>query len=253
MLLRLVEASALYDKGPALESAYSEYVIPALEKTPGCLFAGLLQSLTHPEKYASLTIWKSADDIKNYQESGSYERNLEKVRPYLEVSSEWKIQLSKDDTIEYIPVNQEPVVKSFPVEAADSTLPEAVEGNPKYLRVLSLKIMPGREDEFRKIYKTEIQPALKQIRGCRYSFLVDNSGTENEFLSLTLWDDPESVKLYEKEGEFKALLNKIQHTLSELYQWKIALESSSGSELSMTSKDIDISKFTLVTGKKFKG
>jgi heme-degrading monooxygenase HmoA len=253
MLLRIVEASALHNKGPALESVYREAVMPALEKTPGCLFAGLLQSITLPGNYASITIWKSADDIANYQDSGSYEKNLNRVRPYLDESSEWKIQLSKDDTIEYVPVKQEPVVKSFPVEAADTALPEAVEGSHKYLRALSLKIMPGREDEFRQIYKNEIQAALKQIRGCRYSFLIDNSENENEFLSLTIWDDPESVKLYENEGEFKALLNKVQHTLSELYQWKMALESSSGAELSMTSKDIDISKFTLVTGKKFKG
>lgn len=251
MLLRIVEATALHNKGPTLETVYSETVMPALEKTPGCLFAGLLQSITFPGNYASLTIWKSANDIANYQDSGSYEENLNLVRPYLDESSEWKIQLSKDDTIEYVPVKQEPVIRSFPVEEADTALTDAVEGSHKYLRVLSLKIMPGREDEFRQIYRNAIQTTLKKIRGCRYSFLVDNSENENEFLSLTIWDDPESVTLYENEGEFKTLLNKVQHTFSELYQWKAALESKSKKTETITSRDIDISKFTLIAGKKF--
>jgi heme-degrading monooxygenase HmoA len=252
MLVRLVEAAARENRGPALESVYQDQVMPVLEKTPGCLFAGLLQSINTPGNYVSLTIWDSAKQIQDYTESGMYEKNLAFVRPYLEDSAEWKIQLSKKDTIEYVPVKQEPVVKSFPVETKDVNLPDAVEENLRYLRVLSLKVMPGKEEEFKKIYKNDIQKALKKIPGCRYSFLVDNTSLEKEYLSITIWDDLESVKMYEEEGAFSTLLNKVKGTLSELYQWKMALESTSKSKYSVTSEDIDISKFTLVTGKKFK-
>lgn len=252
MLVRIVEATARENRGSALESVYQDMVMPALEKTPGCLFAGLLQSINSPGNYASLTLWESEKQIQDYTESGMYDKNLDLVRPYLEDSAQWKIQLSKEAAIEYVPVKKEPVVKSYPVESSDTDLPAAVEGNLRYLRILSLKVMAGNEEEFKKIYKNEIQQALKQIPGCRYSFLVDNTHRENEYLSVTIWDDLESVTKYEDGGAFNILLNKVKHTLSELYQWKMALESSSRSKYSITSEDIDISKFTLVTGKKFK-
>jgi len=252
MLVRIVEAAARENRGPALESVYQDLVMPELEKTPGCLFAGLLQSINTPGNYASLTIWESEKQILDYTESGMYEKNLDHVRPYLEDSAEWKIQLSKKDTIEYVPIKQEPIVKSYPVELNEANLPDAVEGNLRYLRVLSLKVMTGKENEFKKIYKNEIQQALKKIPGCRYSFLADNTLRDKEYLSITIWDDLEAVTLYEEGGAFKTLLNKVKHTLSELYQWKMALENTSKSKYSVTSKDIDISKFTLVTGRKFK-
>ena len=249
--MRLVEAVVRDGKGPALESVYRDSVIPVLEKTGGCIFAGLLHSVTDSGQYASLTLWQSEKSIQDYNDSGSYEKNLEYVRPYLEESTEWKIQLSKESAIEYVPVKQEPVVKSYPVETEDENLSEKIDGERKYLRVLSLKVKTGREEEFKQIYKNDIQTELRETPGCRFSFLVDNSSGENEFLSLTIWDDLESVKLYEDEGEFSNLLKKVSHTLAELYQWKMALESKSKSKYSVTSKDLDISKFTLVTGKKF--
>ena len=251
MFMRLVEAVVREGKGPALESVYRDSVIPVLEKTGGCIFAGLLQSVNNSGQYASLTLWQSEKSIQDYNESGSFEKNLEYVRPFLEESTEWKIQLTKESAIEYVPVKQEPIVKSYPVESDDENLSEGIVGDRKYLRVLSLKIKTGQEEEFKQIYKNDIQTALRETPGCRFSFLVDNSSVENEFLSLTIWDDLESVKLYEDEGEFSSLLKMVSHTLAELYQWKMALESKSKSKYSVTSKDLDISKFTMVTGKKF--
>jgi heme-degrading monooxygenase HmoA len=251
MLVRIVEAAVRENRGPALESVYQDQVIPALEKTQGCMFAWLLQGINRSGNYASLTIWDSEKHILDYTESGLYEKNLDLVRPYLDDSVEWKIKLSKRDTIEYVPVKREPVVKSYPVETKGVILPDEVEGNLKYLRVLSLKVIPGKEEEFKKIYENDILEALKVTPGCRYSFLVDNTLQKREFLSFTIWDDLESVNLYEKEGAFSNLLNKVKHTLSELYQWKMALESTKTSKYTVTSEDIDISKFTLVTGKKF--
>lgn len=250
MFLRIVEALARHGRGPALESVYEDRVIPALEKTAGCMFAGLLQSVASTNRYTSLTLWESENHIQDYNDSGLYTINLEYVRPYLEESTEWKIQLSKEDTLEYVPVEQEPVVKSFAVDSDEENFPDIVAGPRRYMRVLSLKIKPGLEDEFKQIYKNEIQPVLKKTSGCRFSFLVDNTVQDNEFLSLTIWNDLESVKHYEDEGQFGHLMKKIKHTLAELYQWKMALENRRIH--SVTSEDFGISKFTLVTGKKFK-
>ncbi len=251
MYMRIVEAEARHGKAPALESVYEEFVLPNLEASEGCLFGGLLQSVDQLNMYVSLTLWESEEKLRDYVEKGGYEKNLEKVKSFLESGSEWKIQLSKKDVLEYGPVKQTPVVKSYPVVSDMQLLSDRVASNKSYLRVLSLKINPGLEKEFKKIYTEEIQPELKKTSGCRYSFLVDNTDHDNEMISITLWDDLESIKVYENQGKFSRLLGKVKKTLAEMYQWKMTLDNHPGSARSATSMDTDISKFTFVTGKKF--
>lgn len=163
-----------------------------------------------------------------------------------------EIQLTKENVLNYEPVKQEPIIKSYPVKTDAQTVPEEIPTSRKYLRVLSLKLMQGKEDEFKKIYHDQIQPELENVNGCRYAFLIDNSEENQEMLSFTIWDDLQSVTLYEQHGKFKSLLKKVQHTLDELYQWKMSLENREGSAISVSSRDIDISKFTVVAGEKIK-
>ncbi len=251
MLMRLVEAILKPETVDEFRSIYRNKIIAVLEQTPGCLFAGLLQSVDKANQLVSLTLWESKGDARSYVESGTFQKNLDLAIPFMEESSEWKIQLTKENTLNYEQVRQEPVIKSYYV-TPDSSISEEIPISRAYLRVLSLSIIAGKEEEFKRIYYEEIQPELKNVPGCRYSFLIDNSESNREMLSFTIWDDLESVKMYEQQGEFQLLLHKVQHTLSELYQWKMALEKQEGSALAVSSRDIDISKFTLVTGEKFK-
>lgn len=251
MLLRMVEGIVRENKNRELETTYKEKVLPKLEQTEGCLFAGLLQSTDRSKTYISLTLWDSENHIQRYTDSGSFEENMDHVRPWLEAGSEWKIQLSRDDEIEYVPVEKEPVVKSFPVEEERQELSDHVSEGRSYLRILSLKIKPGDEEEFKTLYQNTIQPKLKETPGCRYAFLIDNTSNDNEMLSFTIWDSLEAVAVYENDGQFKKLVNKVRHTLDDLYQWKMALDKRGGAATAVTSRDMDISKFTLVTGKRF--
>ena len=254
MLLRLVEAFLKPGTIDEFRAIYRNKIIAVLEQTPGCLFAGLLQSVDKSNRLVSLTIWESKVHARSYVESGTFQKNLDLAMPFMEESSEWKIQLTKENTLNYEQVRQEPVIKSYDVApgTGTSSISEQIPVSRSYLRVLSLNIIAGNEEEFKRIYHDEIQPELKNVPGFRYSFLIDNTGNNGEMLSFTIWDDLESVKMYEQQGKFQPLLQKIQHTLSGLYQWKMALEKQEGSALAVSSRDIDISKFTLVTGEKFK-
>lgn len=252
MLMRLVEARITPDALNKFEAIYRDKIIPALEDTEGCLFAGLLQSVSESDQLVSLTLWQNKDLAQAYVDSGIFQKNLDLAMPYIEESSEWKIQLEKDNTLNYKQVKQEPTVKSFKLATDPESISEEMKISRNYLRVLSLDLIPGKEEEFKQIYYREIQPELKRVPGCRYSFLIDNSESKQEMLSFTIWDDLESVRAYENRGKFQSLLNKVQHTLAELYQWKMALEKKKKTAVSVSNRDIDISKFTLVTGKKFK-
>lgn len=251
MFLRIVEASVQENKNKLLESVYRKHVLPNLEKTRGCLFAGLLQSTDNSRTYMSLTLWDTKDLIREYTDSGNFEKNLNHIRPLIESSSEWKIQLSKDNMIEYVPAGSDHVVKSYPVDNEQNILSGQVTEGRSYLRILSLKIKPGDKEEFISIYRNTIRPELVEIPGCRYAFLIDNSSNDNEMLSFTIWDSLQAVNAYEKAGRFKKFVKKVQHTLDDLYQWKMALDTNGGTATAVTSRDIDISKFTLVTGRSF--
>jgi len=251
MFIRLVEAGVRTNDTAKLENIYRELIIPVLEDTNGCIFAGLLKNLEQPKQYISLTIWDTENTAGDYVESGAFDKNVNRIRPLLEDSAEWKIQLSRDNMIEYSPVSSSPVVKSYPVEEDESPITEKVSTGRSYLRIISFKIKEGAQKEFSAIYTSEILPELKKLEGCKYAFLVDNSGNEGEMLSISIWDSLEHINQYEEKGTADGFLGKVRHTLGDLYQWKMELDKSSTSR-TITSQDLGVDKYTLVTGKKFR-
>jgi len=250
--MRIVNAVVKKDKKYMLERVYAETILKSLEKMPGCIFAGLMYSQDQTNRYISLTLWVAEEYIRQYIETGEYQKNVDLVLPMLEESNEWKIQLSKDNTIEYTPVEEDLTVKSYSVASPGEPLPGDIPMKRTHLRILSLKLNKGCEEEFTEIYNSEILPELLKVNGCRNAFLIDNTDKEDEMISFSIWDDKTAVKDYEEKGEFKKLLGKVSHTLGDLYQWKMSLEGRSQSPTVVTSQDIGVSKFTLVTGKKFK-
>ncbi|CAN5467603.1 hypothetical protein BH23BAC3_BH23BAC3_30580 [soil metagenome] len=251
MHLRMVEATVKQEKGDRLGYIYTEIILKAFENIPGCIFAGLLQSQDETNKYISLTLWRSEKDAEIYVQSGGYKKNLATVQHVLQDENEWKIQLTRENNIEYTAIPSEPNVKSYPVAKSGETLPLHLPAINSSLRILSLKINEGFREEFARIYNSEILPELKEINGCRYAFLLDNYENDGEMISFSIWDDEASIEHYETTGRFREFMGKISHTLGDLYKWKMSLESRSGSVSTITSQDMGVSKFTLITGKKF--
>jgi heme-degrading monooxygenase HmoA len=105
--------------------------------------------------------------------------------------------------------------------------------------------------EFRNIYGSEIIPTLKKTKGCRFAYLTENIQEEDDAISVTIWDSKEDADNYEKSGVFEDLTEKVKHTFSNLFQWKMALEKDSqGSKIS-TSADLKVSHYTMVAGRNF--
>ncbi|NGP77833.1 antibiotic biosynthesis monooxygenase [Balneolaceae bacterium YR4-1] len=251
MLVRLLETTLIPGKLEEFESVYLQNIIPVLRETPGCIFAGLLQNISTPNQVVSLTMWKNSNQIDAYVKSGAFEKNTGLVRPYMKGSSEWKIQLSKEHKLNYEPINNEPTIRSYRAKLEPDSVADQMTFTRKYLRILSLSLISGKKEEFNRIYYNDIQPELAKVPGCHYAFIIDNSENENEVLSFTIWNNLEAVERYEKKGTFRGLLQKVQHTLAELYQWKMSLENQASGTVSVSNRDIDISKFTLVFATKF--
>jgi len=251
MYLRLVQAKLKAGAIPQLQKAYEDTIIPALEKTPGCLCACLIKSDVSDEEGISMTLWDSLENATQYEESGMYQKLLGSVKPYLSDSSEWKIQLSKDMKLEYQPIPEEPSVKSFGTIAEKDTKITEIEKKPQmYLRILNIHVKKNKMDELKDIYLNVIIPALQSVKGCNYAYLTENTEVKNEAISFTIWDSKEDSDRYEKSGLFKELLNKFKHTFSELYQWKMTLDNSSRRKM-ITSDDADVGRYSFLTGKSF--
>jgi heme-degrading monooxygenase HmoA len=251
MFMRLVQVKVKDGQIERLQHHYRQRIIAALEGIPGCRYAGLMKSVHHPEECVSLTLWDNEQDAEAYERSGLFETLLRETRPFLVESSESRLQLSRDLTLEYVPIPEEPVVGKFPVAArSDTPAPREEQHGHMWVRIVSLKLRPGKLAEFEQLYREQVIPALRNVKGCRYIYLAERSGRKDEVLSVTSWESKEDAENYEKSGLFARLLESQQSTLSELYGWKIE-EQKLETGLSATSDDPTIEQFDVVAGRAF--
>jgi quinol monooxygenase YgiN len=259
MFMRLVQMRVNPDKILEFEKAYERTIIPALQSTPGCVYAGLVQSLEEENDGISITLWTHQGDALAYEQSGKYAASLEALRPFFCDSSEWRLQLSVDLRLEFWPVAPEPVVKSYATDFSvtkASRLPAGRVGS-MYLRIVSMKLNPEKKHEFVEIYHREIIPGLRQVAGCLDAYLAEGIREGNELLSITLWSGLEHAKAYEATGEFDRLKQKVQHTFSNLALWKMALdevplpEAHGITKRAVTRDEVAVRTYSMVLGRAF--
>jgi len=251
MFMRLVQVKVRPESASQIPAFYAEKIVPALQQTPGCLYASLIKSVSRPDEAISMTLWDTMEHAESYEKGGLFQRLLNEIGEYLSDTSEWKIQLSKDFTLEYSPVPEEPVIKSYRVATqlneqaplADSTL-------PLYVRIVSINLKPGMVEEFARLYNAEILPVLHNVQGCNYAFLTEGIQERNEVISVTIWASKDAADVYETSGLFRKLTRKVQHTFSELYQWKLAVEKRSNARVTST-EDLSVSGYNVVSGRIF--
>lgn len=251
MFMRFVQLKVKEDSIRGLNEIYEQKIIPVLEKVDGCLYAGLIQSAGRLDECISLTLWESASAADDYVAGGTYGKLLESVEPYLAGTSEWKVKLTEDQKVEYVPVGEPPTVKAYNVTlapVAHGATPES--GGELYVRILAVRLKQGGMQEFKTIYEHEILPALYETPGCRYAYLTEDIGNPESALSLTVWDRKEDAENYEKSGKFGLLVRKVSHLLAGLYQWKMSLGKGSG-KTAVTSEDMTSEGYHVVTGRGF--
>jgi len=251
MYLRLVQAKAKLEEVENLQALYSNTIIPTLQGTPGCLYACLMQGSKTPEDVVSMTLWESQEDAEAYVNGGLFEHLMKQVRPMLSDTSEWRVQLSKEMKLEYSPSQQEPVISTYPV-TLDLPTKQMDGSRPKsmFLRLVSVNLKPDKKEEYHRLYVNEIIPALLETKGCLHAYLIMPSRGDNQSISVTVWDSREDAAEYEKSGLFAALVGKVRHTFTDLYQWKMELDKSRQAA-SVTTDDLKVEGFSVVTMKNF--
>lgn len=230
---------------------YDSRAIPMLHKVKGCLFARLIQNRSEKTELISLTLWESREYAEKYQDSPVLQHMVADFTPYLAESSEWKVQLSESMELELKPAAEEPVIQSFPVSAREKLKPPTqLESAPMYVRIVSHNLQKGKLEEFKKLYIKEIIPVLQRTQGCLYAYLMENLQFGEKIISVTIWENHQAAEDYEKTGQFNNLIDKVKHTFSSLYRWKMTLTKVSGRELK-TSEDMKVDHYQIVSGQEF--
>ncbi len=232
-----------------LRQMYPAVVIAELSRTPGCLYAGLLQSVEHTDLGISLTLWNSAADAEAYEKTGAYKRLLEQSRPFLAESPEWTVHMSDDMQLEYAPVAQEPPISRYESSAAADPSVFSSPGKGRlFLRILSLHVRRGMLEEFTSLYRGEIIPGLRRMPGCRFAFLTGGTNDSHDLVSVTIWNSKADAEQYELNGEFDAMNERVGHTLENSTRWKTGEQRV---ERALGSDDMTVSGYALIVGQVF--
>lgn len=251
MYLRLVQARAKLQELPHLQEVYTKTIIPVLQGVPGCLYACLMQGNKDPEEVVSLTLWESPEDAEHYVKGGMFEHLMKQVRPMLSDASEWRVKLSKEMNLQYSPSQQEPVISTYPV-TLDLPTKQMDGSHPKnmFLRLVSVNLKADMKDEYHRLYVNEIIPALLETKGCLHAYLIMPSRGSNQSISVTVWDSKDDAAAYEASGQFASLVNKVKHTFTDLFQWKMELDKSE-QRRTLTTEDLKVEGYSVVSMKNF--
>lgn len=234
------------------KSFYEDTVEPRLQKVDGCLFASLIKSKPEKDEFISLTFWQTQAQAENYENSGVFKNLTELARPYLYQSGdEWKIQLSENMEIQYTQEEEEPTIKKYNVEVQNGKDDSIVKGSDQmFLRIVSLKIQEHHMDEFIKLYADVVIPAFKNAKDCRNAFLTRSVNEENDFISISVWKNKDSAIQYESGEEYKEMIDKVKHTFSHFYLWRMSLEQGHNRTIKSTD-EMKVEHYDVVTGKSF--
>lgn len=249
MFFRFVRVRLRGDALWAFRDYYESRILPALERTDGCLYAALLRPTGDAGSACcdSLTLWKSAAHADAYVASGLYDELLDGADPFLAAATEWRADLANLLPGQRPPL-PDPAVESYPVEVSREA-PGPAPGPALYLRIVDHRVDPALFAELKQTWESAVLPALLETPGCLGASLLEGLRGKAQALSLTFWSDEASAIRYEASGRFDALVALVRPFLSGIYQWRLSLtEGGNGREFRGT--DLAVSGFHVVAGRR---
>jgi len=249
MFLRAVQLQISPDHLWTFRKLYEQSLIPELQGAAGCLYAALVRGEESEEDVLSLALWDKEENARLHEAKSAFPGLIEQAKNYMADSSNYSIRLSSDMQLEYAPEPRQPVFRSCAVET-HTDISRLLRGNAPmtFLRIVSVHVRQEMADEFVRIYERDIASTLLGLPGCRFNMLAANSQDRSELLSLTLWDSPENADAYEESGTFDLLTDKLKHTFSMLYQWKLGVEQEPGKQAA-TSDDLVVRTYHVLLAK----
>ena len=96
MYIRIVSHILQKDKIEEFRDIFIAEIIPELQKTKGCRYSYLIESMHQDNEVISLSIWDSKEDADAYEQDGTFDRLINKLRPTFSQFYQWKMALDRD-------------------------------------------------------------------------------------------------------------------------------------------------------------
>jgi heme-degrading monooxygenase HmoA len=252
MYMRFVRLKLDEDKLWLARRFYEDRALRVLGDTPGCLFAGLLQSSIHGDEIVSMTVWDGAESAAEYERSGLFDRLLDESDESMQEAGDGRADIPDPDGL-VVFSGVEPDVESGTVAAGsdDRILSDAASGRI-FVRLVAVRLRPGAEQEFEERYQREVRATLAEMPGCLDSFLVVGSGDSGRMLSVTLWEREEDAVRYGLSGEFERLTDRLEDLFSDLYQWNLGAADETAGGRGASRREPDVDGYHLVVGRRLR-
>jgi heme-degrading monooxygenase HmoA len=96
MYIRIVSHILQKDKIDEFRDIFIDRIIPELQKTKGCRYSYLIESMHQENEVISLSIWDSREDALSYEKSGTFDNLINILRPTFSQFYQWKMSLDNE-------------------------------------------------------------------------------------------------------------------------------------------------------------
>lgn len=223
MFLRMVTHVVRIEETEKMAEIYDRSVLSALRTTQGCVFASLMQNTANMHECVSLTIWNSKKESFEYEESGLYQQLVDALRPFFVESTEYKLELSADLSLEYTPIQVEPTVERFDESVSGSEHISKLKAKPFAVQILALSVQDEKAADFEKIFLSEIRPKYKTHKGFIDLILLRQ---QRKYHIISFWDEAVDIQSPSGPHSINELVQSIYKVLPSFVQWQVSHKSS---------------------------
>jgi heme-degrading monooxygenase HmoA len=114
-----------------------------------------------------------------------------------------------------------------------------------YLRLVHLKVKPGRRRELREFYESRVMGALAQMPGCVHVALLEGRDRTEGWLSATFWKSYEQAEDYEESGLPAQLIEESEGILVHERQWKVELSQDMKVDYQSAMRALEVEGYSI--------
>lgn len=105
---------------------------------------------------------------------------------------------------------------------------------PGFAERTSLTVKPDKVEDFLSSVRNSLNPQMKEQSGIRRLYLLRSPERENEFVSLSLWDNKDAAEQYERSEAYKETMSSLSEFLESepsLTHYNVELREVNAEEL----------------------
>lgn len=84
-----------------------------------------------------------------------------------------------------------------------------------FVRLTYLNFLPGKMEEAKRIYDSELVPVVKKQKGNLDCRMLEPLEKTDDYISMTVWDSKEDADAYQSSGVYKQLVDRVKEMYSK--------------------------------------